>query len=84
MRAEHIDWDRRVYCSPESTPDVGVRWVPLSDRVVTILRKRFADRTKERVWQSRYKGKHIGAAMVNRRWCRAREKVGLPRDLVAV
>lgn len=34
------------------------------------------------MWQSRYKGKHIGEAMVNRRWVRAREAAGLPSDLV--
>lgn len=34
------------------------------------------------MWQSRYKGKHIGAAMVNRQWVRARKAAGLPEDLV--
>jgi integrase len=34
------------------------------------------------VFQSRYKGKHIGAALVNRQWVKARKKAGLPEGLV--
>ena len=33
-------------------------------------------------FQSRYKDKHIGAAMVNRQWVKARRAAGLPEELV--
>ncbi len=82
MRVENIDWDRCTYFNADSKTKGGVRWVPLSDRVLEILQRRCADRTQGWVWQSRYKGKHIGAAMVNRQWVRARDKAGLAKDLV--
>ena len=47
-----------------------------------ILRSRCRGRTQGWVWQSRYRGKHVGAAMVNRQWVRARRKAGLPEHLV--
>ena len=34
------------------------------------------------MFQSRYKGKHIGAANVNRQWVKARKAAGLPEGLV--
>ncbi len=54
----------------------------MSERVRAILEVRSAGRTEGWVWQSRRKDKHIGAAMVNRRWVRAREAAGLPKNLV--
>ena len=82
MRVEHIDWTRRAFFIPDSKTKEGQRWVPLSDRAWGILKRRSGDRSEGWVWLSRYKGKHVGAAMVNRRWNRAREKAGLPKDLV--
>jgi hypothetical protein len=43
---------------------------------------RCAGRKEGWVFQSRYKGKHIGAAFVNRQWVKARKKAGLPHNLV--
>ena len=58
------------------------RLIPMSDRVRVVLQTRVAGRTEGLVWQSHYKRKRIGAAMVNRRWVRAREAAGLPANLV--
>lgn len=81
MRVENIDFDAGAITIPDSKTASGTRPVPLSDRVSEILRGRCAGRTEGWVWQSRYKGKRIGAAMVNRRWVRARKAAGLPTDL---
>ncbi len=54
----------------------------MSDRVRVILQARVAGSTEDWVWRSRYKGKRIGAAIMNRRWVRAREVAGLSMNLV--
>ena len=82
MRVENIDFDAGSFKVPDSKTPSGARDVPLSDRVARILRARTEGRTAGWVWQSRYKGKHIGEAMVNRQWVRAREAAGLPSALV--
>jgi integrase len=82
MRVENIDYDAQTITIPDSKTESGTRPVPLSDRVQEILRSRCACRTEGWVWQSRCRGKHIGEAMVNRQWVRARAKAGLPNNLV--
>ena len=82
MRVENIDFDAGTITIPDSKTPSGTRSVPLTDRVEEILRIRCAGRNKGWVWESRYKGKHIGEAMVNRQWVRARKAAGLPEDLV--
>ncbi len=68
---------------PDSKTEPGRRWVPISDRVSAILRTRCGNRSEGWVWPSRnHKGKHIGPKMVNQQWNRAREKAGLPKELV--
>jgi integrase len=54
----------------------------MSDRVVDLLMVRCAGRTEGWVFRSVRKGKHIGAAFVNRQWLKARRAAGLPEDLV--
>ncbi len=73
MRVENLDFDAGTIFTPDSKTESGRRFIPISDRVRAILRTRCAGRTEGWVWQSRSKGKHIGAAMVNRRWTRARK-----------
>lgn len=82
MRVENIDYDARTITIPDSKTKSGTRPVPMTDRVGEILRARCAGRSEGWVWQSRYRAKHIGAAMVNRQWIAARRKAGLPADLV--
>jgi integrase len=81
IRVEHIDFDGHTVTVPDSKTESGTRVVPLSDRAEAILRKRSGGRAEGWVWQSRYKGQHIGEAMVNRQWVRAREAAGLPTAL---
>ena len=81
MRVENIDFDAGTITVADSKTDSGTRSVPLSPRVEEILRARCEGRVQGWIWQSRYRGKHIGEAMVNRQWVRAREAAGLPNDL---
>jgi integrase len=82
MKVESLDFDAETIFTPDSKTEKGRRFIPMSHRVKEILLARSLGRTEGRVWHSRYKAKHIGAAMVNRQWVRARKRVGLPKDLV--
>lgn len=82
MRIEHIDFDAGTITVPDSKTKSGTRSAPLSDRAAEILRERCAGRRKGWVWESRRRGKHIGEALLNRQWVRARQAAGLPDDLV--
>lgn len=82
LRAENIDFNNRVIFNPNSKTLKGRRFIPLSERAIEILKARCDDRTEGWVFKSRYKGKHIGAAFVNRQWVKARKAAGLPEDLV--
>ena len=82
MRVENIDWNSRVIFNPNSKTKKGRRFIPMSDRVMNILRVRCADRTQGWVFPSRQKAKHITSGMVNKQWVRARKKAGLPENLV--
>jgi integrase len=82
MRVENIHWHDRLIFNPSSKTAKGRRFIPMSDRVVDILKRRCEGRREGWVFQSRYKGKHIGAAFVNRQWVKARRAAGLPENLV--
>jgi integrase len=82
MRIENIDWANRVVFNPDSKTAKGRRFVPLSDRVLEILKVRCAGRTQGWVFPGSRKGKHISYDMVNKRWLRARKAAGLPETLV--
>ncbi|HWC17564.1 MAG TPA: tyrosine-type recombinase/integrase [Terriglobales bacterium] len=82
MRVENINWHERVIFNPSSKTEKGRRFIPISDRAMEILKARCTGRTEGWVFQSRYKGKHIGAAWVNRQWVEARRAAKLPEDLV--
>jgi integrase len=82
MRIENIDWNNRVIFNPDSKTAKGRRFIPLSDRVLEILKMRCAGRTEGWVLPGFRKGKHISYAMVNKQWLRARRAAGLPDALV--
>jgi integrase len=82
MRVEHLDFDERSIAIPDSKTASGKRRIPMSERVAEILTARCHGRNQGWVWESRRKGKHIGEALVNRQWVRARQAAGLPPDLV--
>jgi integrase len=82
LRVENVDLNNRVIFNPNSKTAKGRRYIPISQRVLEILKNRCGDRRDGWVFQSRYKGKHIGAAFVSRQWVKARKAAGLSEDLV--
>jgi integrase len=82
MRIENIDWNNRVIFNPNSKTLKGRRFIPMSDRVLDLLMVRCAGRKEGWVFPSVRKGKHIGAAFMNRQWVKARRAAGLPEELV--
>ena len=82
MRIENIDWNNRVLFNPNSKTTKGRRFIPMSDRVLDLLMVRCAGRKEGWVFPSVRKGKHIGAALMNRQWVKARRAAGLPEGLV--
>ncbi|HEV3317652.1 MAG TPA: site-specific integrase, partial [Candidatus Angelobacter sp.] len=82
MRIENIDWQNRVYFNPDSKSEKGRRFVPLSDRVLEILKVRCTDRTEGWVFATVQKGRHISYGTVNQQWVKARKDAGLPQALV--
>ncbi len=82
LRVENIDFDNRVIFNPNSKTSRGRRFIPIGNRVTEILKGRCAGRGEGWVFQSVRKGKHIGAALVNRQWGKARTAAGLPENLV--
>ena len=82
MRIENIDWTRGLIFNPDSKTDKGIRSIPMSERVIEILRVRCCDRKQGWVFPSRRKGKHITGGLVNKQWVAASKKAGLPVDLV--
>ena len=81
IRIENIDWKNRTIFVPDSkTPD-GRRMVPMSDRVYEILRVRARGKREGWVFPSkRSKCGHL--TNMAKRFRLAREKAGLPEDLV--
>lgn len=81
VRIENIDWKEKVIFVPDSkTPD-GRRMVPMSDRVIGIMRARCGKRKEGWVFAS--KRSESGHLMtIARRFREARKKAGLPKALV--
>lgn len=82
MRIENIDWNNRMIFNPNSKTVRGRRFIPMSDRILDLLMVRCAGRKEGWVFPSVRKGKHIGAAFMNRQWVKARRAAGLPEELV--
>ena len=81
MRIENINWTDKVIFVPDSkTPD-GRRMVPMSDRVISLLRTRCGTRKEGWVFSSkRSESGHL--TTIARRFREARSKAGLPKALV--
>lgn len=81
IRIENIHWNQHVLFVPDSKTVTGIRDVPLSDRAVTILRRRCGDRREGWVFPSeRSRSGHLTTMAVKFR--QARVKAGLPKNLV--
>lgn len=81
VRIENIDWTNKLIFIPDSKTTNGRRKVPVSDRAMAILCTRCADRSEGWVFPSkRSRAGHL--TTVGKLFRQAREKAGLPKDLV--
>jgi integrase len=80
-RIEHIDWMNKFIFVPNSKTPSGRRRVPISDRVLALLGSRCAGRNEGWVFPSkRSRSGHL--TTVGKLFRQARDKAGLPKDLV--
>ncbi|MGO9517795.1 MAG: tyrosine-type recombinase/integrase [Candidatus Korobacteraceae bacterium] len=81
MRIENIDWNNRVIFVPDSKTFEGRRMVPMSDRVLTLLKARCSSRREGWVFPSkRSRSGHL--TTIARLFREARATAGLPEALV--
>ena len=80
MRIEHIDWQKRVIFNPKGKTPEARRYIPMSDRVFDLLTARCAGKAEGWVFPSKSKSGHL--TWISKQFARAREKAGLPDDLV--
>jgi integrase len=88
LRIENIDWRTRSIFVPDSKTREGRRTVPMSDRVFEILCRRCRDKKcgeKKGGWvfpARRKKAKLPYLGSIAKHFAEAREKAGLPKNLV--
>lgn len=80
-RIENLDWEHRVIFVPDSKTLEGRRLVPMSHRVFELLRARCGTRMEGWVFPSkRAASGHLSS--IDRLFREARQKAGLPKELV--
>lgn len=81
IRIENIDWINKLIFVPDSKTPSGRRRVPLSDRALVVLRARCEGRNEGWLFPSdRARSGHL--TTVSRLFREARDKAGLPKELV--
>jgi len=79
-RIEDIDWTNRVFFIPDSKTPNGRRFVPISNRVLELLRVRCGDRRQGWIFTAFSASGHL--TTVDKKFRQARSKAGLPEKLV--
>jgi len=81
VRIENLDWENRVIFVPDSKTPEGRRLVPMSRRVLELLRTRCGTRAEGWVFSSkRSAAGHL--CSIDRLFREARQQAGLPKELV--
>jgi integrase len=81
MRIENLDWENRVIFVPDSKTAEGRRLVPMSRRVIELLRARCGTRTEGWVFPSKRSASgHLRS--IDRLFRQARQQAGLSKELV--
>jgi integrase len=81
MRIENLDWENRVIFVPDSKTPEGRRLVPMSRRVLELLRARCGTKTEGWVFPSnRSAAGHL--CSIDRLFREARQQAGLSKELV--
>lgn len=81
VRIENIDWMKKLIFVPDSKTPSGRRKVPMSDRAMVVLSARCAGKTVGWVFPSR-RSRSGHLTTVGKLFREAREKAGLPKDMV--
>lgn len=81
VRIENIDWNNKVIFVPDSKTPEGRRMVPMSERVLSVLRARCDPRQEGWVFPSKRSRSGHRTTMA-KRFREARTKAGLPDNLV--
>jgi integrase len=81
MRIENLDWENRVIFVPDSKTPEGRRLVPMSRRVVDVLRPRCLTRQEGWVFPSKRSASGHLRSICNL-FRQARKEAGLPQELV--
>jgi len=88
IQIENIDWKNRAIYLPDSKSEEGRRLVPMTERAYEILQRRCRDKRgvlKHRGWvfpARRKTAKNPYLTSIHKHFEEAREKAGLPKDLV--
>jgi integrase len=77
---EDIDWTDRVFFIPDSKTPNGRRFVPISDRVLELLKTRCGERREGWIFKAFSASGHL--TTVDKKFREARRKAGLPEKLV--
>jgi integrase len=80
MRIEDLDSNSRTIFVPDSKTPTGRRFIPMSDRVLDLLRTRCGERREGWVFPANSASGHL--TTVDRQFGKARKSAGLPRNLV--
>lgn len=81
VRVERIDFTNKTVFVPDSKTEGGRRFIPLSNRALEVLRKRCGTRSEGWLFPSkRSEAGHL--TTLAHRFREAREKAGLPKELV--
>jgi integrase len=79
-RIEDIDWTDRVFFVPDSKTPNGRRFVPISDRVLELLKIRCGERREGWIFTAFSASGHL--TTVDKKFRQARREAGLPEKLV--
>ena len=79
-RIEDVDWNNRVFFIPDSKTENGRRFVPLSDRVLDLLKGRCGERREGWIFPAFSASGHL--TTVDKKFRDARREAELPEKLV--
>lgn len=79
-RIEDVDWNNRVFFIPDSKTENGRRFVPLSDRVLDLLKGRCGERREGWIFPAFSASGHL--TTVDKKFRDARREAKLPEKLV--
>jgi integrase len=80
MRIENLDWNNRMIFVPDSKTPAERRYIPMSNRVLELLRVRCGEQREGWVFPAKSVEGHL--TTVDKQFRKARKAAGLPKNLV--